>query len=91
MLNFNSEKVASSFIIGRGNQANQFQWTGYDGLSHNQKHDLLYFFETQDCIDAGMYFEIRELSRYNQSCLRDGIFYFRSKNLEYLEILGIGI
>jgi len=47
--------VASSFVLpdqSDSNAANPyFSWTGFDGLSHENLHDLLWFFEPEECED----------------------------------------
>lgn len=43
--------VASSFPMPEASdvQNNVYAWTGFQGNSHDQLHDLLYFFEPADC------------------------------------------
>ena len=50
--------VASAFIMGRNGPNNEFLWTGYDGMSHDNLHDIVYFFEDTDCVDGSGFYNI---------------------------------
>lgn len=50
--------VASSYVLGRSRPDNEFLWTGYSGLSHENLHDILYFFEPENCINSDGFYNI---------------------------------
>ena len=45
--------VASSYPIPEESDSlnNKFVWTGYNGVSYRDMHDIVYFFEKEDCVD----------------------------------------
>jgi len=46
--------VASSYAVPEQSDSlnDYFVWTGYDGLSHENLHDIIYFFEKEACYDS---------------------------------------
>ena len=45
--------VASSYAIFEDSDSSidKYVWTGYEGLSHENLHDIIYFFEPEACLD----------------------------------------